>query len=142
MKKYTLRHVAITLGVIFGIIAVLYSTIILRDYNISFDGGIRLVAKYPVPGAPAMSLRSDVKGQIVIGVTGNGASAYDVQVSLFKNMMFAKTYRTTLNQKTVSMLFGNTTYYVRARSVGKVPGTTRSISGRWGNARAITTKGG
>lgn len=138
MKKYTWRHVVLTIFGIGILISIMYTGLVLRDYSIKFEnGGLRLVAKSSVPGAPGFTLDNGVPEKLTVRLTENGAVAYDVQVSRFKNMFFARTYRTQAGFKSIGLMAGGKTYYVRARSIADKPGTSRKVVGQWSSVRSV-----
>lgn len=138
------KGVVILILVIAAIIFVMYAGFILTDYNIKFDGGIQLVSKTPVAGSPGFSVNNTVPGKLTVTIAKNGSPAYDVQISMFSNMFFPKTYRIdgTTGSKTLGMLFEGTTYYLRARSVANKPNSARKVNGLWGKVRSVTVKKG
>lgn len=140
MKKYTWKHLILTIFVIGVIVFIMYGGLVLRDYKIVFNGGIRLVAKSGVPGAPGFVCDAGSPEKLTVRINENGAISYDVQVSSFKNMFFSRTYRTQTNVKSIGLMKGGKTYYVRVRSVGEKPGTTRKVTGQWSGIRSVKIK--
>lgn len=140
MKRYTIRHVIYTLIGIAGLTFVLYTTIILRDYNFSLTGGPHLVPKIAVPGPPSFSLSSNEPGKITCRVNLGSSDGCDIQISRFKNFAVARSYRTVVSLKEVGLLKSGKTYYVRSRSVVTKPGTSRKVHGSWGAGRQIKVK--
>ena len=139
-KRYTKKHVFITLGLMAALVVVMYTSIVLRDYNLVFEDGIQTVAKTPVPGPPGFSIANSVPGKITVNIVANGSQSYDIQMSRFKNMAFGKTYRTVLTKKERGLMSKGKTYYVRCRSVAYKPGTTRRVHGKWGSVRSVTVR--
>lgn len=140
MKKYTWRHLILTIFVMGIIVFIMYSGLVLRDYKIVFDGGLKLVAKSGVPGSPGFTCDTGSPEKLTVRITDNGAIAYDVQVSTFKNMFFSRTYRTQTTMKSIGLMKGGKTYYVRVRSIGEKPGTTRKVTGQWSGTRSVKIK--
>lgn len=140
MKRYTLRHVIMMLAGMAALTVVLYTTIILRDYSISFSGGPHLEAKINVPGPPPYSLSSTTPGKLRCDINLGTSDGCDIQISRFKNFAIARSYRTVVSVKEVGLLKSGKTYYVRARSLVKKPGTVRKIHGNWGSAKTIKIK--
>lgn len=140
MKKYTWKHLILTIFVMGVIVFIMYAGLVLRDYKLVFDGGIKLVAKSGVPGAPGFVLDAGSPEKLTVRITENGAIAYDVQVSSFKNMFFSRTYRTQTGLKSIGLMKGGKTYYVRVRSIGEKPGTTRKVTGQWSGVKSVKIK--
>lgn len=139
-KKFTGIHVVYTVIFIIVLVIVMYTAIVLRDYNIVTDGGIHLKSKTPVAGPPGYSLDNSVPEKLIININDNGSEGYDLQIGRFENMMFSKTYRTALPRKDLGLMKGGKKYYVRARSVITKSGTSRKIHGEWGKTRSVVIK--
>lgn len=139
-KKFTLRHLILAIIAIIVLVIVMYTSLVLRDYDIKTDGGIHLVSKTPVPGAPGFSMDNSVPEKLTIRINENGAVSYDIQISRFESMAFAKTYRTALPYKERGLMKGGKKYYVRVRSVATKPNTSRKVVGQWGTVRSTTIK--
>lgn len=138
LRRYTLRHLFILVIFVAALVFVLYTSLVLRDYNISFTGGPHLVAKIAVPPAPGFTINNAVPGKLSVSYSGN-AQAYELQLSRSRRMLFGKTYRSELPYKDLGLLKGGKTYYMRARSC-VLNDKGRSIHGQWGPIKAVIVR--
>ena len=122
------------------LVVIMFSGTMSRDYKIVLKGGPHLESKTPVLGPPGFSLDNGVENKLTINIAGNGAVGYDLQVSRFKSMLFARTYRTAVTKKEIGLMPSGKTYYVRSRSVVVKTGTTRRIHGNWSEKRSVKIK--
>lgn len=139
-KRFTARHVVYTIIGIAALVAVMYSSLVLRDYDIVFEDGLTLVSKTPVKAPPGFTLDTSLPEKLTVNIKPNGAEAYDIQISRFESMAFGKTYRTALPKKQQGLMKGGKDYYIRVRSVDNKPGTVRKVFGKWGAVRKATIK--
>lgn len=141
MKRYTLRHLFLTIIALIAIIGIMYTGIVLRDYRISFAGGPHLEPKITVPGPPGVAADNSIPKKIKVSFTGaaDASGGYEIQISRFSNMFLGKSYRTKNSSYELAKLTGGKKYYIRARSF-KQNKAGRSIVGRWGGIKAVNVR--
>ena len=128
----------IIFSVLFVVIGL--STLIFRDYKLKrISGSLQLVAA-GVPTGGAVTLDASEPNKLKIYTNSlSGVEIYEFQVSRFKSMMFAHTYRAETPQKSIGMMKSGKTYYVRVRGY-RNNSSGRLVHGAWGMKRSAKVK--
>ncbi|MCR5641028.1 MAG: hypothetical protein K6G04_06705 [Lachnospiraceae bacterium] len=115
--------------------------LVLRDYKLENTAdGLHWVAKVPVPRVSGLTLKSEEAGKLTMSTTEvAGVEGYEFRVSRFKNMWFAKSYRTTQLSKELGMMKEGKTYYVQVRGYKKNT-AGRTVFGLYSNMKGCTIR--
>lgn len=127
--------------VLVGFVVLMSFGLILRDYKLTNTGeGLHWVAKVPVPRVSGLHLSSEEAGKLEMKVTEvAGVDGYEFRVSRFKNMWFAKSYRTTQLTKELGMMSQGKIYYVQVRGYKKLS-NGRTVFGLYSSRKGCTIR--
>jgi len=106
---------------------------------------VRLIYKPSFYNTSITKLTKQKKAFNVKWKKASGATGYQIQYSLKKNMKGAKTIKiakNSTNSRTVKKLKGKKTYYVRVRTyrIVKVNGKNKAYFGKWSAKKSVKTK--
>ena len=101
-----------------GIVFVLWSVMVFRDYRLDFsDGFPQFVARISIPRPSAPKISNSEVGNLTVSTSSRGdqAGGYEFRISRFKNMAFAHSFRSVEPKKEIAKLKPGKKYYAQVR---------------------------
>ena len=134
MQRWTRQNSIVAGLVMVGIVFLLWSVMMFRDYRLELDGGMPVfVARIGVPRPSSMRIDNSEPKKLTVTTAslGSQVAGYEFRISRFRSMAFAHSYRSVDPKKTIAKLHGETRYYLQARCY-KTNKMGRIVFGRWG----------
>ena len=92
MQKGGMGRTLASLGVMFGIILLLWMAVMLRDYDLRMNGFVTtFVARISIPRPNSIHISNSEPGKLTVTTSSKGSqvAGYEFRISRFQNMAFA-----------------------------------------------------
>ena len=133
MSRWTRRN-SITAGIVMiGIVIVLWSVMMFRDYRLEFEGVTPVfVARISIPRPSSPKIKNNEVGKLIVSTAslGKNVNGYEFRISRFRNMAFAHSFRSVSTKKEIAKLKPGKRYFVQVRCY-KQNNMGRNVTGRW-----------
>ena len=125
-----------------GIVVVLWSVMMFRDYRLEFEGGVPVfVARIAIPRPSSPRVKNNEVGKLTVSTAslGKSVNGYEFRISRFRNMAFAHSFRSVDTKKEIAKLKPGKRYFVQVRCY-KQNNMGRNVSGRWSGITSSIVK--
>ena len=142
MRKGGTARNLLALGVMMGIILLLWLVMMLRDYQVEMNGIMpTFVARISIPRPNSVHINNSEPGKLTVTTASKGSQVggYEFRISRFQNMAFAHSFRSVDPKKTIAKLKRGKRYYVQARCY-KLNNMGRNVFGRWSSRGSSVVK--